>query len=125
TATVTVKNTGKKAGKEVVQLYLSAPNTEIEKPMQELKGFEKTKLLKPGESQQLSFVLDSRALTSYWSGINSWVADKGEYQIRIGISSKDIRQIATFILPKTMIVEKTHPVLYPDRVLKELSVNEK
>lgn len=125
TATVTVKNTGKKAGKEVVQLYLSAPNTEIEKPVQELKGFEKTKLLKPGESQQLSFVLDSRALTSYWSGINSWVADKGEYQIRIGVSSKDIRQIATFILPKTMIVEKTYPVLYPDKVLKELSVNEK
>jgi len=121
TATVTVKNTGKSAGKEVVQLYLSAPKTEIEKPMQELKGFEKTKLLEPGESQQITFLLDSRALASYWSGISSWIADKGEYQIRIGASSKDIRQIATFTLSKSIVVEKTHNVLYPDKALNELS----
>ena len=118
--TVTVKNTGKVAGKEVVQLYLSAPTTRIEKPVQELKGFAKTKLLQPGESQQLSFELDERSLASFWSGISAWVADEGEYKVRIGASSKDIRLEATFHLPKTIIVEKVHDVLYPNFYMEEL-----
>jgi len=119
--TVTVKNTGKVAGKEVVQLYLAAPFTEIEKPMEELKGFAKAKLLQPGESQQLSFELDERSLASFWSGISSWVADKGDYEVRIGASSKDIRLKETFNLPKEIIVEKVHDVLYPNFMMKELS----
>ena len=119
--TVTVKNTGKIAGKEVVQLYLKAPTTEIEKPEKELKGFAKTKLLKPGESQQLSFELDARSLASFWSGISAWVADKGDYEVRIGASSKDIRLKASFNLPKKIIVEKVHDVVYPNHMLKELS----
>ncbi len=119
--TVIVKNTGKIAGKEVVQLYLAAPSTEIEKPVQELKGFAKTKLLKPGESQQLSFELDERSLSSFWSGISAWVADKGDYEVRIGASSKDIRLKGSFNLPGDVIVEKVHDVLYPNFVMKELS----
>lgn len=119
--TVTVKNTGKVAGKEVVQLYLSAPSTEIDKPEKELKGFAKTKLLKPGENQQLSFELDSRSLASFRSGISAWVADKGDYEVRIGASSKDIRHKASFNLPKDIVVEKVHDVLYPNFILKELS----
>ena len=118
---VTVKNTGKVPGKEVVQLYLSAPTKEIEKPAQELKGFAKTKLLKPGESQQLSFELDARSLASFWSGISAWVADKGQYTVRIGASSKDIRLEKSFELPKTIVVEKVHDVLYPNFYMKELS----
>ncbi len=121
TAIVMVKNTGIKAGKEVVQLYLSAPNTEIEKPLQELKGFQKTKLLKPGESQLITFALDNRSLTSYWSGINAWVADKGAYEVSIGVSSKDIRQKAKFSLPQSIIVEKCNNVLYPNLKIKEMS----
>ena len=124
-ATVTVKNTGKVAGKEIVQLYLSAPTTEIEKPVQELKGFAKTKLLKPGESQQLSFDLDEHSLASFWSGISAWVADKGDYKVRIGASSKDIRLQASFHLPKDIIVEKDNDVLYPNFYMEELSRVEK
>ena len=119
--TVTVKNSGKVAGKEVVQLYLSAPGIELEKPVQELKGFAKTKLLKPGESQQLSFELDERSLASFWSGISAWVADKGAYKVRIGASSKDIKLEASFNLPKEIVVEKVHDVLYPNFMMKELS----
>ncbi len=118
---VTVKNTGKAAGKEVVQLYLSAPQNMIEKPLQELKGFAKTKLLKPGESQQLLFELDERSLASFWSGISSWVADKGDYEVRIGASSKDIKLKASFNLAKEIIVEKVHNVLYPNFMMKEFS----
>jgi beta-glucosidase len=119
--TVSVKNTGKVAGKEIVQLYLAAPTTKIEKPIQELKGFAKTKLLKPGERQQLSFDLDARALASFWSGVSAWVAEKGDYEVRIGASSKDIRLKHSFNLPEDIVVEKVHDVLYPNFILKELS----
>jgi len=122
---VTIKNTGKVAGKEVVQLYLNAPSAEIEKPEKELKGFVKTKLLKPGESQQITFELDERSLASFWSGISSWVAEKGTYEVRIGASSKDIRQKDTFNLPETIVVEKVHDVLYPNFRIKELSRSDK
>lgn len=121
-AKVTVKNTGKYTGKEAVQLYLNAPNVEIEKPEQELKAFAKTKLLKPGESQEITFVLNPRSLASFWTNISSWVAEKGKYEIRIGSSSKDIRLKANFDLPTTIIVEKEHSVLYPNRPLNELSI---
>jgi len=116
---VTVKNTGKVAGKEIVQLYLSAPTVEIKKPVQELKGFAKTKLLEPGESQRLSFELDERSLASFWSGISAWVAEKGDYKVRIGASSRDIRLEASFNVPKDIIVEKVHDVMYPDYYMGE------
>jgi beta-glucosidase len=118
--TVAVKNSGKVAGKEVVQLYLSAPGKEIEKPVQELKGFAKTELLKPGESQQLSFELDGRSLASFWTSISAWVAEKGDYEVRIGSSSKDIRLKKSFNLPENTIVEKVNNVLYPALPVKEL-----
>jgi len=125
TIKVTVKNIGKKEGKETVELYLHAPNVEIEKPIQELKGFAKTRMLKPGESQELSFKLDARSLSSFWTNISSWVAEKGDYEVRVGASSKDIRLKARFALPQTIVVDKVHSVLYPNRPLIDLSVSEK
>ena len=119
--TVMVKNTGNVAGKEIVQLYLAAPATAIEKPVQELKGFSKTQLLQPGESQQLSFELDDRSLASFWSGISAWKADKGDYEVRIAASSKDIRLKASFSLPDDIIVEEVHDVLYPNFAMEEMS----
>lgn len=124
---VTVKNSGKVAGKEVVQLYLSAPKSGIEKPFQELKGFAKTNLLQPGESQKLLFELDARSLSSFRTGMSAWIADCGVYEVRIGASSKDIRLKSSFTLPKELQVEKVHNVLYPfsllNTKLKEISIN--
>jgi len=118
---VNIKNTGKTAGKEVVELYLAAPQVEVEKPIHELKAFAKTRLLKPGETQELNFTISARDLASFWSSISSWVAEKGTYEVQIGASSKDIRQKISFELPQTIVVEKEHDVLYPNMALKELS----
>ncbi len=125
TVKMTVKNIGKKEGKEAVQLYLHAPNVEIEKPVEELKGFAKTRLLKPGESQEITFTLDKRALASFWTNISSWVAEKGDYEVRIGASAKDIRLTSTFNLPETVVVEKVNNVLYPNRPVTDLSISDK
>lgn len=125
TVQVTVRNAGKAAGKEVVELYLSAPDQEIEKPEQELKAFGKTRLLKPGESETLTFTLDARALASFWSGRSAWVADAGEYKVKVGSSSRDIRANAVFTLDKPMVVEEVNYVMQPDRFVKELSIKDK
>ena len=125
TVSVKVKNTGKVAGKEVAELYVSAPTNEIEKPVQELKAFAKTNLLKPDESTTLTFTLVNRDLASFWPSVSSWVMDKGTYEVRIGASSNDIRQKATFDVPKTIVVEKAHNVLYPNLPLTELSTRKK
>ena len=108
TATVTVKNTGKVAGKEVVQLYLSAPVTSQEKPSEELKGFVKTKLLKPGEQQVITFTLSADDLASYYTDQSSWMADKGTYTVKVGNSSHNFQQEATFSLKDNIITEKCH-----------------
>ena len=92
TATVTVTNTGNFAGKEVVELYLSAPATKLDKPVEELRAFGKTGLLKPGQSQTLGFLLDSCDLASFDTPSCSWVAEGGQYTVKIGASAADIKR---------------------------------
>jgi beta-glucosidase len=120
TATISVKNTGKVAGKEVVQLYIAAPAESIDKPAQELKAFAKTKLLSPGESQQISFVINASDLASFHSNTSEWITDAGTYNLKTGIASDDIKQSSTFKVPKTIIVEKDHNVLQPQIQINEL-----
>ncbi len=119
---VTVKNTGKVAGKEVVQLYVIAPKTILEKPEQELRGFAKTGLLKPGESETLRFELEAFDLASFYPGKSAWIADKGEYKVLAGASSHDIRTSATFTINEDVVTEKVGDVLYPNIRFKELSI---
>jgi beta-glucosidase len=106
TASVTVTNTGKVAGREVVQLYLSAPGASMPKPAIELKGFAKTRLLAPGESQTLTFPLSSRDLASFDEAVSAWVAEAGTYTVKIGASSEDLRLSATFAKAASDTVEK-------------------
>jgi len=118
--TATVKNMGKVAGKEVVQLYISAPTVSIDKPVQELKAFSKTRLLKPGESQHFKFHITAADLASYHVGKSQWISDAGRYVIKLGVSSRDIRESATFTLPKNVLVETDHYELQPLIPIKEL-----
>lgn len=118
--TVTVKNSGKVAGREVAQLYLSAPASKLDKPAAELKGFAKTRLLKPGESQILRFTITPRNLSSFDPAISSWVAEAGTYEVRIGASSKRIRQRASFELDRDLIVKKESQALAPGEGIREL-----
>jgi beta-glucosidase len=120
TATVTVTNSGKVAGKEVVQLYLSAPHKTLDKPSEELKGFGKTRLLQPGASQTLTFTIDPKDLASFNTENSSWIADAGKYIVKIGASSEDIRMTKSFALAKMLIVEKDHKAIVPQVAINEL-----
>lgn len=121
TATVVVKNTGKVPGKEVVQLYISAPVKTVEKPELELKGFAKTGLLKPGESQTITFTIDARSLASFNTEVSSWVADAGNYTVKIGASVEDIKLTKNFALENDLEVERVHKALVPQVKIEELS----
>ena len=89
---VTVKNTGSLEGKEVVQLYVSAPdNKAANKPVKELKAFAKTKALKVGESETLTLTVKAADLASFDEAASAWVVAEGEYEFLIGASSQDIR----------------------------------
>lgn len=123
TVTVEVTNAGDVAGKEVVQLYLTAPEGGLDKPAFELKAFAKTGLMEPGASQELEFTLTPDLLTSYDSSQSAWVAAAGDYEVRIGTSSEDIRQTATFSLAEEQVVAKTSKALSPSREIDELSSN--
>jgi beta-glucosidase len=119
-ATVTVTNDGQTAGREVVELYLSAPAHKLDKPAEELKAFGKTALLQPGQSQTLTFTLTAADLASFDTPSTSWIAENGQYTVKVGASSSDIRQTATFVLPADLVVEKDHKVLTPQVTIDEL-----
>ena len=95
TVSVTVKNTGSVSGKEVAQVYVTAPKGTIEKPSQELKAFAKTRELKPGESETLTMKIPVRMLASFDEAGSQWLTEAGNYAFNIGASSRDIRCSAT------------------------------
>ena len=95
TAKVTVKNTGSVAGKEAVQLYVSAPAGTLDKPVKELKAYGKTKELAPGETQELTLTFPTSELASFDEEASAWKVDAGTYTFLFGASSRDIRCTAT------------------------------
>ena len=103
--TCTVTNTGQRAGKEVVQLYVTDPDSSVARPPRELKGFAKTATLAPGEGQTVTFRLQSRDL-SYWSvRQHRWVLEGGTFRLGVGASSRDLRLTTTIeatALPPTV-----------------------
>jgi beta-glucosidase len=94
---LTVRNTGTRAGAEVVELYVHDGHSKIDRPAHELKGFKRVEL-KAGESQTVAFTLGRDAF-SYWSPeTKGWVADPGTFEIQVGASSRDIRLKASLEL---------------------------
>lgn len=84
-----VTNTGKREGKDVLQVYVSAPDGKLNKPYQELKGYRKTKLLKAEETERVRITIPTRELCSYDTDTASWIMEKGQYLIRIGSNARD------------------------------------
>lgn len=120
TVTVEIQNTGKVAGREVVQLYLKKAGSKMEKPEMELVDFGKTKLLNPGESQMLTFEIEPRDLSSFDEANSAWLAEAGTYELRVGSSSKSIQQQASFTLKSDVVVETVSKALTPQRAIKYL-----
>ena len=110
---VTVKNTGAREGKEVVELYVSAPdNKAANKPAKELKAFAKTKALKAGESETVTMTVKAADLASFDEAASAWIVAEGEYQFLVGASAQDIK--ATLPAAVKASSEKVNDVMKPE-----------
>jgi beta-glucosidase len=103
TAEVTLKNTGERAGAEIVQLYVRPDKPAVMRPEKELKAFTKV-FLKPGETQTVSLPLPPRAFARYDVEAKGWIADAGRYELLVGASSRDVRLRADVVLEKSIRV---------------------
>lgn len=115
---VSVKNTGKVAGKEVVQVYVTAAKGSYEKPAKELKTFAKTDLLKAGQSQTLKMTINKRDLASFDEAGSQWKVDAGVYTFKVGANVEDIKGQATLNIKG--YTEKVSDVLKPQHKLNLL-----
>lgn len=97
TVKVTVKNTGSREGQEVVQLYIADKKSSLPRPLKELKGFKKIKLT-PGESKEVSFVIDKEALSFFDDTKHAWIAEPGKFEAIIAASAADVKGVVPFEL---------------------------
>ncbi|MBQ8073073.1 MAG: glycoside hydrolase family 3 C-terminal domain-containing protein [Clostridia bacterium] len=120
---VRVRNVGKEyAGREVAQVYVSAPAGKIPKPWQELRAFAKTGVLRPGEEETLTLRVQAASLASFCPKCSAWVLEAGDYLIRVGSSSRDTRIAAVLTLADRAVVEKVKPLFHdPDASLTEIT----
>lgn len=119
-ASITVTNTGEREGKEAVQLYVSAPGNDMIKPIRELKAFSKTSMLKPGQSETLTFNVPASDLASFNEKDSQWQTEPGRYNIQFGASVNDIRASAPYTQKKEL-VRKVNNVLSLKRNLNTIS----
>ncbi len=126
----TVKNVGTRAGKEVVQVYFSAPqmgtgNAKLSKPAKELAGYTKTQLLAPGQSQEVTITFPISELASYDdTGVTgkkaAWVMEDGDYAILVGNSVKNLKQAGVYQQDGLRVVEQLTTKLTPQALGKRL-----
>ena len=120
--TVNVTNTGDTySGKEVVEVYFSAPDGSIEKPYQELAGFAKTDNLAPGESQKLTVTYKTTEMSSYDEAKAAYVMEDGDYIVRVGDSSRNTKVAGLLTLDKDVVTEQLSNQLTLDKNWKDLS----
>ena len=120
---IRVRNVGKEyAGREVAQVYVSAPAGGPVKPWQELRGFAKTRMLAPGEEETLTVRILASSLASFCPECSAWILTQGSYVIRVGNSSRNTRVAAVVNLPARVVLEKVKPLFRdPDGPLKEIA----
>lgn len=102
TVTFDVTNTGKRAGATVAQLYVGEVSPQIERPVKELKGFDRV-MLQPRETKHVTLELDPRSFSYFDVKASSWQADAGTYILQLGDSSRNIQQKTTIQLPKPLV----------------------
>ncbi len=115
---VEVKNTGRMAGKEVVQVYVSAPGKDMDKPERELKAFAKTKSLNPGEKQVVTLEIPYRDLASFNETDSQWQVEEGEYKILVAKDAADTKPLSAIVNEKGGIVEKVRTSLLKVKKVK-------
>ena len=120
-----VTNTGKYPGKEVVQLYICKPQGKLGQPARELCGFEKTRELKSGESQNITISVNKEKLASYddFGGSGHpycWVLEDGEYAFYAGSDVRSARKVYSFVQDKTVVVEKCSQAMAPVTVFERV-----
>ncbi|MBO7472430.1 MAG: glycoside hydrolase family 3 protein [Ruminococcus sp.] len=120
-----VTNTGKYPGKEVVQIYICKPQGKLGQPARELCGFEKTRELKPGESQNITISVNMEKLASYddfgASGYQyCWVLEDGEYVFYAGTDVRSANKVYSFVQDKTIVVEKCSQAMAPVTVFERV-----
>ncbi|WP_291856629.1 glycoside hydrolase family 3 protein [Marinilabilia sp.] len=120
TVSAMVKNTGGLAGREVVQVYLTAPGKSMDKPTDVLVDFGKTRLLKPGEEEALTFEIEAIDLCSFDEDRSAWVAEAGKYEVKIAASAKDVQGTVGFELPGELVVETVSNALAPAMEINKL-----
>lgn len=113
-ATLTVINNGKRAGKEVVQIYVSAPGQDMPKPSRELKGFCKTRELQPGESQTIEINIPYESLASFDENKSAWVVEDGDYHIMAARNAADTNPLTTIVNQKGKVVGQVRHCLLPE-----------
>lgn len=121
TVKVKVKNTGKYSGKEVAEVYFSAPDGKLDKPYQELAGYGKTDLLAPGESQTLTISYDTSEMSSYSEADAAYIMEKGNYIVRLGNSSRNTHVAAVLTLDSDVATEKLSNQMKLDKNIDVLS----
>lgn len=107
---VKVKNTGKAAGKEVVQAYVTCPWGKLDQPYQKLSAFQKTGELQPGEEETLRLSFELWELASYDAKRSSYIMDPGQYILRVGTSSRDTKEVVALETKEEVIIRKLKPV---------------
>ena len=117
---VEVKNTGSVVGRDVVQIYVGSPSGKLKKPEETLAAYAKTKLLNPGESQKLSFTIETKDFASFDETTSSWIAEAGNYVLKVGASSLNIKQTGIFKINKEMTAGKVTKALTPSHEINKL-----
>ncbi|MBO5374743.1 MAG: glycoside hydrolase family 3 protein [Clostridia bacterium] len=129
TIKTTVENTGKTSGKEIVQVYFSAPYGKLGKSARELVAYEKTRLLAPGEKQELVLEFDINKMCAYddigaTGNKSCYVLEAGEYNIYVGSCVREAEKVLTYTLEELKVVEKCTEALSPVRQIERIKPTE-